>query len=83
MQGALKAEAQKQRNPKAKPPTGGVLDPLGNIADSPDAGEDRTKVNLFYFKLGDIIEEAFCRLFWAVVFTDVCTKRATSRCHIV
>ena len=58
MQGALKAEAQKQRNPKAKPPTGGVLDPLGNIADSPDAGEDRTKVNLFYFKLGDIIEEA-------------------------
>lgn len=58
MQDALLAEAKRQRNPQAKHPPGGTLDPAGDASDSPDASEDKSKVNLFYFKLGDIIEEA-------------------------
>ena len=49
---AANKEAGKEKN------TQNVLDPLSSSEESPDANENEEMVNLFYFKLGDIIEEA-------------------------
>ena len=50
-------QANKERG-KLPPANVNALDPFGNTKISPDAEESQTKINLFYFKLGDILEEA-------------------------
>ena len=54
---AMEDQAKKERKQSVKAKTN-VLDPAGDVRISPDANETETKINLFYFKLGDIIEEA-------------------------
>ena len=54
---AMEDQARKERNQIAEGKSN-VLDPAGDTRISPDAKESQTKINLFYFKLGDIIEEA-------------------------
>jgi len=57
MKRALEDQARKERKQSVQGKAN-VLDPAGNTKISPDAKESETKINLFYFKLGDILEEA-------------------------
>jgi len=57
MKEALADQARKERGQSVKGKAN-VLDPAGNKKISPDMKESETKINLFYFKLGDILEEA-------------------------
>jgi len=54
---AMDDQAKKERKQNVEGKAN-VLDPFGNTNVSPDATESDTKINLFYFKLGDILEEA-------------------------